>query len=324
MEDLDRDARALWPDLAREAGLDPSGWTASRLALRQDARVARVLLRMSRDGADLVLKYEARPERPEAFLAQMARHSEIAARFPSGAHMTVPPLLAIHPERQACLMGFVAGTHLSRLTEEAPASDHPALLRRAGAWIAAFHQSGFGERRPFRPKFQLDYLDRILAEMDAGTRRVAQDSRFRAAAARYRALAPGFAGRQSVTAALHGDLHMRNIVIGPQTAGLDFAEAGSAPVGHDLARLLVDYATLRADPKTIAPGDVLPAAARDGFFAGYDLVGPDDPSVGLLLRHRILADWWGLPATEAERSPAQDRRLRRLMALAERSFADPT
>ncbi|MGR3520758.1 MAG: phosphotransferase, partial [Roseovarius sp.] len=57
------------------------------------------------------------------------------------------------------------------------------------------------------------------------------------------------------------------------------------------------------------------------FFDGYDLVGADDPSVGYLLRVRILMDWAAIPARMLDRSKGQGRRLKRLQRLAERALA---
>jgi hypothetical protein len=62
---------------------------------------------------------------------------------------------------------------------------------------------------------------------------------------------------------------------------------------------------------------VLPAQAQEAFFAGYDLVGADDPSVRLLIRHRVLAEWWGVPARRDTRSKAAERRLAGVLSLIE-------
>lgn len=113
-------------------------------------------------------------------------------------------------------------------------------------------------------------------------------------------------------------MHMRNVLIGADRAwGIDFAGGRVVPVGHDIGRLLADYAILRAPREAIEPGNLLPHAAMQAFFAGYDLVGPDDPSVRLLIRHRVLAEWWGVDASPLRRSKAAERRLRGVLSLIE-------
>ncbi|SIS52320.1 Phosphotransferase enzyme family protein [Roseivivax lentus] len=317
-DELTRAALALWPGLAAEIGERPEAWQVSELARREDARVARILLRLSRDGADpMVLKHEARPRRPADFAHAMEMHLAAMEALPEG----VPALLAADPEAQVCLMAHAPGPNLSVALRDGRA-DHASLLVRAGAWVSGFHRGGFGERRIFQPKFTLRYLGQIVSEVEAHARQVADRAAFLDAARALMARQAAFEGQQTVSARTHGDLHLRNLIVGPQTVwGIDFAGGNQAPVGHDIARLLVDYATLYAPLDRIAPGAVLPAEAQAAFFAGYDLVGADDPSVRLLLRHRVLADWWGLPAHSGSRSAAQDRRYRRLMPLAARVFA---
>ncbi|WP_260348522.1 hypothetical protein [Alloyangia mangrovi] len=92
------------------------------------------------------------------------------------------------------------------------------------------------------------------------------------------------------------------------------------PVGHDIARLLGDYAILHAPKAAIPEGEVLPPEVQGAFFEGYGLVPAEDPSVQLLLRNRVLAEWWGLPAKAEDRGPAQARRWAGVQALAGRVF----
>lgn len=311
-------ALRCWPGLAEEAGLPTDGWKSKPLARREDARVARVLLLMThRDGREVVLKHEARPERPNGFMTAMAAHLAAQDGFAEG----MPALLSFDVRSQACAMEYVPGQPLSRVLEDAPdPAAHLPYLRRTGAWLAGFHRVDLGEPRIFQPKFSVRYLRVILDEVRSGHRPVVEQARFERCAEYLCDLQPAYEGRRTVTAQTHGDLHMRNVLVGEDRVwGIDFAGGRVVPVGHDVARLLVDYATLRAPHERVAAGMVLPDEALRAFFEGYDLVGPDDPSVQLLLRHRVLADWWGLPA---QRSAAQERRRKRLMALTRRVFAE--
>ena len=99
--DLEAAALALWPDLAREMGEEAGLWEAAPLARREDARVARVLLRLDGpEGRRLVLKHQARPVVPEAFAAGIAAHLAVQEVWPEG----LPLMRSVDLERQACVM----------------------------------------------------------------------------------------------------------------------------------------------------------------------------------------------------------------------------
>lgn len=316
--DLAQAALAHWPVLAREIGLDPASWRAAPLARREDARVARILLRMQGPGgARLVLKHEARPADPEKFAAAMAAHLAVQEVYAQG----VPELLAFDVERRACLMANLEARPLSVLLEGAPLAEQAALLRRAGVWMGGFHRALLGERRVFQPKHTVRFLRSVMAEVSEGARIVAEPQRFLRCAEALCADQPLYEGRETITAQTHGDLHLRNVVMGETGCwGLDFAGGRVVPVGHDIARLLADYAILHAPKQAVPEGEVLPPEVLSAFFAGYGLVGAEDPSVQLLLRNRVLAEWWGLPAKAEDRGPAQARRWAGVQALAARVF----
>lgn len=316
--DLEAAALALWPDLAREMGEEAGLWRAAPLARREDARVARVLLRLDGpEGRRLVLKHQAHPLAPDKFAEGIAAHMAVQEVWPEG----LPLMRSVDLERQACVLDYLPARPLSVLLDGAPLADQAALLRRAGAWMAGFHRALPGEARVFQPKFTIRFLRSVMGELRAGDRQVAEPERFLACAEALCALQPRFEGQETVTAQTHGDLHQRNLVLDETRCwGVDFAGGRVVPVGHDIARLLTDYAILHAPKEAIPAGHVLPPEALAGFIEGYGLVGPDDPSVQLLLRNRVLAEWWGLPAREAERSRAQARRFARLTALADRVF----
>lgn len=315
--DLAVAALALWPGLAAQIGADPAAWRAAPLARREDARVATVLLRLDGpDGRGLVLKHQRRPE--EGFAEAMAAHLEAMELYPEG----VPALHALDIAARACVMDLAPGQPLSLRLEGATREAQAGLLRRAGAWLDGYHRATLGATRVFQPKFTLRYLDTVRGEVLDGSRQVARKERFLACIETIFAMATRYEGQHTVTARSHGDLHLRNLLLdGEGCLGIDFAAGRVVPVGHDIARLLTDYAILHAPQAEIAQGEVLPGFAREAFFEGYRLAGPDDPSVGLLLRNRVLAEWWGLPARAGARSAAQSRRFARLMPLAERVFA---
>jgi hypothetical protein len=315
-------ARSLWPELARQAGLDPADWRLVPFAGRSDRRVERVLLKAEprTGGPALIVKHQRRPNDPGAFAAALASHAAAQAGFVAAPGIGLQPLLAADPENMAGLFGHVEGRPLIHVLPDAGADNRLRLLEMAGRWTAAFHAARPGIRREFRPPANLRQLRTVLAELSAGTRAVSEPARFTACARRLLDDAGRYAGRETVTAHQHGDLHLRNLLYGDCIWGIDVAAGAVRPVGHDLARLLVDYAARIADPHTVPPGGVLPEPALAAFLSGYRRIGADDPSLGLLLRLRVLADWWGLPARSENRALAQGRRLAGLLAIADRAW----
>nr|WP_253913337.1 phosphotransferase [Pseudoruegeria sp. HB172150] len=309
---------AVWPGLRERAGLPEDGWSPQVLSRQHGRRYRRIVLLMERGEFRVVLKRQIHPS--EADVVEKAITSQLAAQdvFPQSDDLRLARVLAFDRDTQASLTTWETGEILTEALSR-PDADHRDLLRRTGRWASTFHRSLFRERRAFQPRYSLAYLDELATEVRSGARQVSRPNRFLKCVNRLHQLAPEFEGRETVSSMTHGDLHLRNIVIAPgSVSGIDFAGGNSAPVGHDLSRLLVDYATLfGADaPK----GVILSADTNAGFFEGYDLVGPDDPSVGFLIPMRILTDWIALPARPQDRRPAQKRRMQGLKPLIDRVF----
>ena len=317
MDQLSMQAMKLWPELAAQIGIAPEDVQVAPLARRLDARVDMVALRLDRQiGPALVLKLQAKPLDPEGFASAMQGHMYAFDAFPDG----VPELLAVDFETQACVMEFAEGQPLAVVLDGATLEQQADAMKRAGAWLGQYHRATCVETRVFQPKYTLGYLQDVIQEVRNGTRRIVDTERFLACADALCGRQHLFEGRSTKAAQTHGDLHMRNLLMGPQVKAVDFSAQRVVPVGHDIGRLLSDYAILRAPHADIPPGEVLPIPVRDAFFDSYGLVGPEDPSVQLLIRHRVLAEWWGLPADQQDRSFAQQRRWLGIESLTARVF----
>lgn len=319
--DLQHAALHHLPALLAMAGLPPEGWRHRPIMIRDESSPQVVVLRLTRPGAaDLALKYKPGPARSLA--DRIAEHQLVQRLFPHDPQLTVPRLLAHDAAHGVTLMEHFDGVPLADLLgPDIALADHAAVLARAGRWLAAFHRARLGDARIFRPKYGLQSLDQVIKEIGAGRRRVAEQARFLRAAAGFAAMHEDWRHQQTRAAAQHADLHMRNLLMGSTAvAGIDFAGGHTAPVGHDIARLLVDYTAMAAPLEDLRRGEVVPEAALAGFFGGYDVVGPDDPSVRMMLRMRILTDWRGLPASPENMSPTKARRLVGLMRMADMAF----
>lgn len=96
-------------------------------------------------------------------------------------------------------------------------------------------------------------------------------------------LATKYSDQQTVSAVQYGDFHMRNLIFDETClTGINISRNQPAPVGHDIARLLLDYTAILRSSKELENGQIIPADAIEAFFRGYRLAGPDDSSVQFL------------------------------------------
>ena len=317
-------AMSRWPDLAGAIGLpDPAGWQPEILSLRDDDRVSRIVLRMARPDCDpLVLKHEERPrdaDRSEARIRDYtARQSLFAARAAPGLHL--PAILAASPDNQTCVMEMFEGLQLTQRLDliGADTAARRERLAQAGAWLGAFHRAGDMAERPFWPKPARARLDRVRDGLRAGLREVAWRGRFLTTLRQLRALDQEVRGEQVTTVDLHGDLHLRNLLVGAQgIAGIDMSPARHGTAALDVARLLVDIACRHGvdTPK----GALLPDEDMSAFLNAYALP-ISRPVLDFLCRVRLLTDWANLPAAREARSLAEQRRLEGVMEVQKRLF----
>lgn len=93
-------------------------------------------------------------------------------------------------------------------------------------------------------------------------------------------------------------------------------------MGFDIARFLLHYAEKLAPIDVIPGGHVVPPAAIEAFFDGYDLVPADDAGVTYLLRVRMLTNWASLPQSRRVMSLSQMTRFAKLRRIAGNALND--
>ncbi|MGY3438513.1 phosphotransferase [Marinovum sp. KMM 9879] len=303
--------------LAAQAGLDAGAYAPTRHWLKDNPQRLHLVMRFDAPRqAPLILKQVFRPEDPREFNGMLDAQAMAWQALKEAPNLTVPRILAEDRALKACLMAFQPGETLRDLclTHE----DHTPFLRQAGRWLAAFHRGTFQQNRKFRPHFMADHMLHLAAQIETGERRIRGQRRFIDLARRMPAIAADHEGGKSRISAKHGDINCHNILIeGASVAGYDFMPARHAPVGYDIARLLLSYAITAADLEAIPSGQMLPPAAMEAFFEGYDFVRPEDPSVQFLLRIQVLTEW----NRTANRKGAQALiEFERLKVIAQRAF----
>ncbi len=320
---LDRSADMAWQHLRAAHGLPEGGWSLRRIARRETEDTARIAFVASTPGGPrYVFRHQLRPWNPEGYAGHFRMQERAYDRFPHGEGLTMARPIRVEPDMQASLMVHLDGVPLSEAMREA-AGDLPAqhaLLERAGRWLGAYHGAAIEERRIFQPKYTIRYYEGLRAQVRDGKSHIEARELFLLGIDRLAGLGRRIEGRETVSAAQHGDLYMRNLILSDtQIAGIDVTRDEPAPVGHDIAKLLLDYVSILRDAEDVAPGEVVPEDALAAFFSGYRLVPADDPSVTLLLRARILATIADLsqPTTAPDH---RERGLARLVPIAIRSF----
>ncbi len=319
---VEREALAQWPGLLEQAGFPSGGWRLTSLSARDNPAIARAsLLAEHPEAGRYTYKFQLRPEARDSFAAHFAKQAELWEAFPHSDSLTLPRPIALHRSAQASLSTHIDGQPFSETMHEADRDTQLQLLGRAGAWLDAYHRCDIDERRNFQPAHTLAYYEGLRAQIREGSLVPAARGLFLRGIDRLAEIAPDFEGRETVSAIQHGDFHMRNLVFdGTRLAGIDISRTTPAPVGHDIAKILLDFTTVLRSAEELSPGEIVPEEVREAFFHGYTLVGPDDPGAGFLIHARLLATLQHIPSERADRSDAKQRTLQRLRPFAKRAF----
>ena len=324
MELLDTDDRLTqalgeWDDIAPTLGFDRGTFKSKLIWQKDEAKRSHIVVRLRGPRSLILKRVFTAPDNAPLFAAISAQR-DAHARLASNARAHAPEVLFASADGTCVVMAEAAGKTLEyHLTA---GRSHEKMLRRTGGWLTAFHTSGVTETRTYQPRFMVGHAARMCQGVADGTIKVALPDLFMACCEKIPEIAESATDRQTVSAAKHGDFNLRNILLGPDgETGIDFKPASTAPVGFDIARLLMDYAELFQPDDDIPVGGLLSDATLDAFFAGYDCVGRDDPAVAFLPYVQLLNDWRLIPPNPARRSWRQIARMARIELLARNAFA---
>lgn len=320
--ELDRLAEENWPATASAAGFPAKGWRFKRLSRRDDPHVASITqLAAHKTAGQFTYKFQLRPHVPEGFGAHFRLQEAAHERFPHSETLTLPRAVYLDEARQVSLLQYIDGQAMSdAIKATRNAQDELDLLCNCGAWLDAFHRQGH-DMRKFRPGHTLKYYEGIRAQIERKELQVAAPSLYLRGIERLRDLAPAFDGQPTVGAIQHGDFHLRNLIWnGHQVAGIDVSKGQVAPIGFDVAKILLDFTTVFRSDEGVPPGEVVHPETAEAFFSGYKLAGAEDASVRFLLHARILATLNTVQAAERDRTEAKQRTLQRLRPIARNAF----
>lgn len=299
-------------------------WSLTQLSKREDQKFSGITyLAEHSSGFHYVFKYQLKPYIPEGFASHFELQAEAYRKFKHTSLNTLPEPIYVDSECQASLVSYIDGRPLSDHMREVVGDKNSQLnlLRRAGAWLDAFHRCQVDEFRRFNTGYTVKYYQKLQAKIKAGDIEVAAKPLLMQGIDHLVSIAPNFNGCETISASQHGDFHMRNLIVsGKLMAGIDISKSDPAPVGYDIAKILLDYTSVIRSANELLPGKVVPEDASRAFFAGYKLVDQSDPSVNFLLYARILATLMDVPKKMSERTNAKLRTLNRLRPIAKNAF----
>lgn len=316
--ELEAGARGAWERLAPAIGERPAARRLSVLRSRTANGQGRIVCVLAAPGRpDLVLKH-APHETSRRFAMQIEAHRRAEEVFADAPGLSVPRLLAHDVAARSIVMERAAGLTAHDAMLMAPdGAARLAILGACGRWAGHLHAAGPVRFAPLRPGPILRRVRQWQAAARAGTLDVAAPAAFLRLADQTLAEGHCAAGRRGVLAPAHGDLSLRNLVIGPrgEVTGLDFGTTEVRPPARDLARLLVGHATFFG-PVDESPGDGL-RAARATLLDAQGRRWRDRAGLDLAMMADLLMIWRSIPAAPRRRGIVHHRRwqgIRRMAA----------
>ena len=307
-----------WAEIAPTLSLDAKAFRSKLIWQKDEPGRSHVVIRLT-GPRRLILKRTFVDDADGNLSKKVATQRDAFRRLVPYQKAHVPEVLYASQDGKIVVMSDQPGKTLNDHLQSG--RSHDQMLRRAGAWLAAFHQSGPAEIRTYQPRFMVAEVERRRTSIAEGEISVALPDLYVRCCAEINELAKQVVNQQTVSSCKHGDFNLRNILLGPDgETGLDFKPASTAPVGFDIARLLMDYAELFQPLKDVPVGAVLSDDTLDAFFKGYDVVGREDPTVRFLPYVQLLTDWRAIPPDPDRGSWRQVARMEAIEALARKAF----
>ncbi|MEM7642381.1 MAG: aminoglycoside phosphotransferase family protein [Pseudomonadota bacterium] len=309
-------ARAVWPDLARQAGLDPEAHRLGFLLRRVSRDEIRILLSVDGPGGPLLVKH-APNLGADWFDRQVASHRQAWAAFEGAEGLGVPKLLVADPERRAFLMERVPGpTAHDALAEVEGRLPRNAILRACGRWLGHLHRSSEAQFCRYQARDTLRQIRSIRWQVEEGDRAVAAPETFFRLADAARDVAQAAGGRRTIQRPAHGDMHLANLMVEPggRIMGIDFCKTERDYPARDLAYLLIHYITyFGSEDRTRLRAEL--EDAREVVLDGYDGRWRDSSILTPLIVVELLRIWKSVGHDPMRRSRMQAHRWQRIQSL---------
>lgn len=121
----------------------------------------------------------------------------------------------------------------------------------------------------------MNYYHNLGEKIQSGNLKVAAKPLILHGVERLSELAAKYSDQPTVSAVQYGDFHMRNLIFdGTCLTGINISKNQPAPVGHDIARLLLDYTAILRSSEDLESGQIIPADAIEAFSVVIGLSAP--------------------------------------------------
>ena len=216
----------------------------------------------------------------QAKAAQQAQRQMAVAQAMTDPQNRAAEVLSWQPEIPALVMEDAGPMSLRDQASRAPL----ATLRRAGAWIEAFHATT-QRPHPFRPAGHVNHLRRLIDQGETGQRQMPRFAQFRATALRIAETGKALRGHPAFRCVTHRDLTLSNLMAAPDGAviGIDFENDRQDEPLRDVFALAMDSVPIAQDTGT---GDLF--AAASGAY-GRRLAGDD---TRLFMQRALALGYW--------------------------------
>ncbi|WP_114284980.1 phosphotransferase [Candidatus Halocynthiibacter alkanivorans] len=316
-EALVEHASAQWPRMLQSLGKDPSTFQAVVLKSRLAGETSRILfLLKSVVGECFVFKAHFPISDLKFFQNQIASQRQAFEQMATEPGHKVPEILFVDETNRSLLMEYVVGPTVHHALKLELDHRH-AVLEKAGAWIGAFHRTTYVRYNPVNPDVMLQSFAQITYRVEQRDIIIARRSEYLEYAAQVPAMAEAIRGQSTRISAVHGDLHLQNVVFGRNAVyGIDFKKVHQAPTAHDLSYFLVSFGMHFCTGNSDNAGSLFDPGDMDAFYRGYGEEHRDDPALCYLVPMRVLAEWRAVPKDKRKRSESERDKFHRLQRMA--------
>ncbi len=301
----------IWQRLCALAGISEGGTLSSIISHKTAVDKAHIIIRLDPViGQPLVYKRVLSKLDEQRFLGLVAGAQLAADLLVNDPRHRAPQVIAHMVEARAMLMEFASGQTLAARLNAS--SDVTQEMKRAGAWLSAFHRASAAGPQPFRPQHLINAVSRVLSEVRNDLRQIAYRDEFLAAASKLQKSFKSFRGDLTPVAVRHGDPSVNNLLVSVDVVwGIDMMGPVKMAVAMDIARLTQSMA------ETAGLGGMSRyTRTLQTLLAGYDAPVPEPELISVLARHRAIMLWARTPDDWRALSPTEAQRLERRIQLA--------
>jgi len=314
-------ARKNWERVAENLGLDQSLFTSKIIRSRINEGSPRIVMRI--DGPDhpqFVFKMGLNPSKADVLKHEVAAQKYATGLFLNDDKFHVPEIIHVDEVNQILLMEHVEGlTAHDNLLLGKSSEGRANVLCQCGQWIGKLHERSKIRENIVNPNAVIKHLRSMKEKVDTGVVRVAGRKKYLSYVPKAIEMAETARGKITTLATAHGDMNLRNIVLGPKGVSVfDFNDTKILPIGHDLARFFVAFGNFFF-PNGSKSTDWF-ETDLNSFFEGYGPQHRFDPSFTYLMGVQILNDWAKIPKKKEMRNNLHVRRWAGLQTLAQLVF----